>query len=424
MEWDLVVIGAGQTGAPLAARLAEAGKRVLLAERKYVGGTCANYGCTPTKTLIASARAAHVARTAGRLGIHTDVRVDFAAVIRRKNALVQQWRQSSEKRLARAGDALTLRRAHARFVADHTIEIEGERHTAATIIIDVGTRPAIPRIQGLDEVAWLDNASVMELTELPEHLLVLGGGYIGCELGQAFRRFGSEITILDASRHLLAREDEDISQVIEDVFIREGIALRLGVTVQRIGKRAGGLEIQTSDGTITGTHLLVAAGRRPNTDDLGCDAAGIELADHGYIRVDDGYQTNVAGIYAAGDVTGGPQFTHTAWDDHRLLYDLVLGRGGRTRRDRLVPHATFTDPQIAGIGITERKAREQGVAFELATFPFGNIARAIETDEPAGLIKVMLDPATQRILGATIAGAEAAELIHIFVATIAAEASA
>jgi pyruvate/2-oxoglutarate dehydrogenase complex dihydrolipoamide dehydrogenase (E3) component len=224
MEWDVIVIGAGQTGGPLSARLAEAGKRVLLAERKHVGGTCSNYGCTPTKTLIASARAAHVARTAARLGIHADVRVDFQAVIRRKNELVQQWRQGTERRLARAGESLVLKRAHARFVDTHEVEVDGERHRAKTLVIDVGARPAIPRIEGLDRVAWLDNATVMELDEVPEQLVVLGGGYIGCELGQAFRRFGADVTIIDRNEHLLAREDEDVSQVIADVFAQEGIS--------------------------------------------------------------------------------------------------------------------------------------------------------------------------------------------------------
>lgn len=425
MKWDVIVIGAGQTGAPLSARLAEAGKRVLLAERKHVGGTCSNYGCTPTKTLIASARAAHVARTAARLGIHADVRVDFPAVIRRKNDLVQQWRLSVEKRLARAGDFLTLTRAHARFVDTHEIEVAGELHSAEKLVIDAGARPAIPDIDGLDQVAWLDNASVMELNELPEHLIVLGGGYIGCELGQAFRRFGADVTIIDRNRHLLAREDEDVSLVIEKVFAQEGISVRLGTDVRRVRSSGRNIEVETSHGgAITGTHLLVAVGRQPNTHDLGCEAAGLELDERGYIRVNDRYETSVPGVYASGDVTGGPQFTHTAWDDHRLLYDIILSRNGRTRRDRMIPHATFTDPQVAGIGLTERAAREQNLAYELATFPFGNIARAIETDERAGLIKVLLDPATERIIGATIVGVEAAELIHIFLATMAAGANA
>jgi pyruvate/2-oxoglutarate dehydrogenase complex dihydrolipoamide dehydrogenase (E3) component len=425
MEWDVIVIGAGQTGGPLSARLAEAGKRVLLAERKHVGGTCSNYGCTPTKTLIASARAAHVARTAARLGIHADVRVDFQAVIRRKNELVQQWRQGTERRLARAGESLVLKRAHARFVDTHEVEVDGERHRAKTLVIDVGARPAIPRIEGLDRVAWLDNATVMELDEVPEQLVVLGGGYIGCELGQAFRRFGADVTIIDRNEHLLAREDEDVSQVIADVFAQEGISVRLGTEVRRVGMNRDAIEVETSNGsTIAGTHLLVAVGRQPNTHDLGCEAAGVELDQLGYIRVNDRYETNVPGVYASGDVTGGPQFTHTAWDDHRLLYDIILGNVRRTRQDRLIPHATFTDPQVAGIGLTERAAREQNVAYELATFPFGNIARAIETDERSGLLKVLLDPATERIIGATIVGAEAAELIHILLATIAAGAKA
>jgi pyruvate/2-oxoglutarate dehydrogenase complex dihydrolipoamide dehydrogenase (E3) component len=425
MEWDVIVIGAGQTGGPLSARLAEAGKRVLLAERKHVGGTCSNYGCTPTKTLIASARAAHVARTAARLGIHADVRVDFQAVIRRKNELVQQWRQGTERRLARAGESLVLKRAHARFVDTHEVEVDGERHRAKTLVIDVGARPAIPRIEGLDRVAWLDNATVMELDEVPEQLVVLGGGYIGCELGQAFRRFGADVTIIDRNEHLLAREDEDVSHVIAEVFAQEGISVRLGTEVRRVGMNRDAIEVETSNGsTIAGTHLLVAVGRQPNTHDLGCEAAGVELDQLGYIRVNDRYETNVRGVYASGDVTGGPQFTHTAWDDHRLLYDIILGNVRRTRQDRLIPHATFTDPQVAGIGLTERAAREQNVAYELATFPFGNIARAIETDERSGLLKVLLDPATERIIGATIVGAEAAELIHILLATIAAGAKA
>jgi pyruvate/2-oxoglutarate dehydrogenase complex dihydrolipoamide dehydrogenase (E3) component len=359
------------------------------------------------------------------LGIHADVRVDFQAVIRRKNELVQQWRQGTERRLARAGESLVLKRAHARFVDTHEVEVDGERHRAKTLVIDVGARPAIPRIEGLDRVAWLDNATVMELDEVPEQLVVLGGGYIGCELGQAFRRFGADVTIIDRNEHLLAREDEDVSQVIADVFAQEGISVRLGTEVRRVGMNRDAIEVETSNGsTIAGTHLLVAVGRQPNTHDLGCEAAGVELDQLGYIRVNDRYETNVPGVYASGDVTGGPQFTHTAWDDHRLLYDIILGNVRRTRQDRLIPHATFTDPQVAGIGLTERAAREQNVAYELATFPFGNIARAIETDERSGLLKVLLDPATERIIGATIVGAEAAELIHILLATIAAGAKA
>jgi pyruvate/2-oxoglutarate dehydrogenase complex dihydrolipoamide dehydrogenase (E3) component len=424
MKWDVIVIGAGQTGGPLSARLAEAGQRVLLAERKHVGGTCSNYGCTPTKTLIASARAAHVARTAARLGIHAEVRIDFPAVIRRKSDLVLQWRHATEKRLARAGSNLTLRHGHARFVNAHEIEIDGEHHSAETIVIDVGARAAIPPVAGLDRVAWLDNSSVMELNELPGHLIVLGGGYIGCELGQAFRRFGADVTIIDRNARLLAREDDDVSQVIEDVFAQEGILARTAADVRSVRTNGADIEVETAHGVIAGTHLLVATGRRPNTDDLGWEAAGLELDERGYITVNHRYETNVSGVYAGGDVTGGPQFTHAAWDDHRLLYDIILGRPGRTRQERIIPRAIFTDPQVAGIGFTERAARQRSIAFELVTFPFSHIARAIETDERAGLLKVLLDPATERIIGATIVGAEAAELIHVFLATMAAGAKA
>lgn len=425
MRWDVIVLGAGQAGSPLAARLAEAGKRVLLVERKHVGGTCANYGCTPTKTLIASARAAHVARTSAPLGIHVEsVEVDFAAVIERKDAMVHRWREGVERRIARAGDRLHIRRGHGRFVGERTIEVNGERHEAEAVVIDVGARPAVPPTPGLDGVAWLDNASVMELRELPEHLLVLGGGYVGCELGQAYRRFGAEVTILDRDDRLLSREDAEISDVIEEVFRAEGIGLRLGATVDEIRGADAGIELHLSTGeSIVGSHLLVAVGRQPNTDDIGCEAGGIELDDRGFIPVDDRYRTSASGVYAAGDVTGGPQFTHTAWDDHRLLHDLLEGRSARSRNGRVIPHATFTDPQVAGVGLTEREAREAGIEYETASFPFGHVARAIETGETAGLMKVLYDPAADRVFGATIVGLEAAELIHLFVALMSADAS-
>ncbi|HUF13909.1 MAG TPA: mercuric reductase [Longimicrobiales bacterium] len=425
MRWDVIILGAGQTGAPLSARLAEAGKRVLLVERKYVGGTCANYGCTPTKTLIASARAAHVARTSAPLGIHVDeVRVDFAAVIERKDAMVRRWREGVEQRLARAGEGLHICRGHGRFVGERALEVDGERHEADAVVIDVGARPAVPPVPGLDGLPWLDNASLMELRELPEHLLVLGGGYIGCELGQAYGRFGAEVTIVDRADHLLAREDAETSEVVEDVFRGEGIRLHLGVSVDEIRRSAAGIEIRTSSGErLAGSHLLVAVGRRPNTDDMGHEAGGIELDERGFIRTDGQYRTSAAGVYAAGDVTGGPQFTHTAWDDHRRLYDLLLGRSAAGRDGRVIPRATFTDPQVAGVGMTEREAREAGIDYEAASFPFGHIARAIETGETAGLLKVLLDPDRDRVLGATIVGVEAAELIHLFVGLMSADTS-
>jgi pyruvate/2-oxoglutarate dehydrogenase complex dihydrolipoamide dehydrogenase (E3) component len=425
MEADAIVIGSGQAGVPLATKLAGAGKQVLLVERGDAGGTCVNTGCTPTKTMIASARAAHVARTSGRLGVHTaEVRVDLAAVVRRKDDLVRQWREGVLRRLTRT-ERLTFVRGHARFVGDRTIEVEGKRHRAATVVIDVGARPAVPPVPGLDAVPWLDNRTVMELRTPPPHLVVLGGGYVGCEFAQMFRRFGSEVTLVDRHDHLVSGEDPEISGALEEVFRGEGIRLELAAKVEGVSRAGDGVTLAIAGRSeVRGTHLLVATGRRPNTDDLGCDAAGIRLDARGFVEIDDGYETSAAGVYAVGDVTGEPQFTHVSWDDHRILFDLLTGRSQRGRSGRAHPYTVFTDPQVAGVGLREREAREKGIAYEVATMPFGQVARAIEVDERAGILKVLVDPATERILGAAIVGAEAGELVHVFVALMQAKASA
>jgi pyruvate/2-oxoglutarate dehydrogenase complex dihydrolipoamide dehydrogenase (E3) component len=263
----------------------------------------------------------------------------------------------------------------------------------------------------------------MELRELPRHLLIIGGGYIGCEFAQVFRRFGADVTVVQRTRHLLAREDPDVSSAIEGVFRDEGIDLRLGAEVERIAREGDDIVLRYDGQLLRGSHLLVAVGRKPNTDDLGCDAAGITRDRHGSVVVDDHYRTSARGIFAVGDVTGGPQFTHSAWDDHRRLFDFLMGRPSRGRSDRLVPYTVFTDPQVARVGLSETEARSSGVRFEVATMPFGQIARAFETDETAGTMKVLLDPATERMLGATIVGADAGELIHIFVTLMQAGAS-
>jgi pyruvate/2-oxoglutarate dehydrogenase complex dihydrolipoamide dehydrogenase (E3) component len=264
----------------------------------------------------------------------------------------------------------------------------------------------------------------MELRTLPTHLVVLGGGYIGCELGQMFRRFGAPVTIVDHHRHLLSREEPELAEALEQVFAAEGITFLPGCNARRVRANAGGIVLTLDDGReLTGSHLLVATGRRPNTDTLACEAAGIELDKAGSIVVDDHYRTSAEGIYAVGDVTPGPQFTHASWDDHRILFDLLEGKSTRTRADRIVPHAVFTDPQVAGVGLTEREAKARGLDYEVATMPFGWIARAIEADETAGMMKILLDTKKERVLGASICGAEAAELIHIFVTLISADAS-
>ncbi|HSD21443.1 MAG TPA: mercuric reductase [Anaeromyxobacter sp.] len=418
MDFDAIVIGSGQAGVPLATRLARSGRKVLLAERGALGGTCVNTGCTPTKTLVASARAAHVARTARRLGVRVEsVEVDFPAIIARKNGIVRSWQEGIVRRIADAGPNLRLVRAQARLVGERIVEAGGERHRAATVILNVGARPIEPPIPGLAAVPWLDNRRVMELEELPSHLVVIGGGYIGCEFAQAFRRFGSAVTIVEPGSHLLGQQDEPVSEAIEGVFRDEGIALLLDARAEQVSGEAGRVAVRlSSGGEVVGSHLLVATGRRPNTDDLGADAAGVKLDQRGFVVVDDHYRTSAPGVYAVGDCTGGPQFTHTSWDDHRLLFDVLAGRPGRGRKDRLIPYTAYTDPQVAGVGLTEREAKTKGVRYEVATLPFANVARAIETDEKAGVLRILVDPSTERILGASIVGAEAGELIHVFAA--------
>ncbi len=418
MDADVIVVGAGQAGVPLALRLAASGRRVLLMERSRVGGTCVNYGCTPTKTLVASARAAHVARSAGRLGVHAEgVRVDFPAIVARKDAIVRQWREGLDRRLAAAGDRLRVVEGHARFIGPRVIEAAGERHKAEIVVLNVGVRPAAPPVDGIGGVPWLDNHRVMELRELPAHLVVLGGGYIGCEFAQMFRRFGAEVTIAQRGQHLLDREDREVSEALEGVFRSEGIELHLGVRVARVSAPSKGAIVVELEGgrRIAGSHLLAAVGRRPNTDDLGCEAGGVRLTAKGFVEVDDQYRSSAAGVYAVGDVTGGPQFTHTSWDDHRILADILDGRSARGRAGRVIPYSVFTDPQVAGVGLNEREARARGVPHEVAQMPFGNVARAVEIDETPGLIKVLVDPGSERILGVSIVGAEAGELIHVFV---------
>jgi pyruvate/2-oxoglutarate dehydrogenase complex dihydrolipoamide dehydrogenase (E3) component len=426
MEVDVIVIGSGQAGVPLAARLAGAGKRVIIAERAHPGGTCINSGCTPTKTMIASARAAHVARTSRRLGVTAEkVQVDLAAIVDRKNSIVARWREAVMDRLKAGGDRLAFIHGHARFTGARRVEVNGEEHRAETVIVNVGARPIVPPIRGLDSIEWLDNHRLMDIRETPKHLLILGGGYVGCELGQMFRRFGSEVTIVDAADHLMSREDPDISAQIEAVFEKEGIRLCLPTTAATVSKSGNEVLLHLERGDqIRGSHLLVATGRRPNTDDLGCEAGGIELDKRGFIVIDDQYRTSAPGVYAVGDVTGEPQFTHVAWDDHRILFDLLLGRSKRGRSGRAYPYTAFTDPQLAGVGLTEREAKKQQIPYEMATLPFGCIARAVEVDETAGILKVLLDPKTERVLGAAIVGAEAGELIHVFVTLMQAGASA
>ncbi|MFL5541142.1 MAG: dihydrolipoyl dehydrogenase family protein [Longimicrobiaceae bacterium] len=425
MTYDAIVIGSGQGGVPLATLLAGSGRRVLLAERAEPGGTCVNRGCTPSKSLIASAQAAHDARRAGRLGVHAEVRVDFRAVMERVDGIVRQWREALDEKLAAAAPDLVVARHHARFVGPRRVEIAGEAYEAETVVVNVGTRHAVPPIPGLDAVPYLTNGSVFALRELPPRLVVVGGGYIGCELGQAFARLGSAVTVIEPGPHLLSREDPDVSAEVEKAFQSEGIEVRTGSAVSRVDGGEGRIAVTLADGSgVEGSQLLVATGRVPNTADLGCEAAGVRLDARGFIPVDDAFRTSAEGVYAIGDCTGGPQFTHRSWDDGRILFEILAGARAGGHDGRLVPYAMFTDPQVARVGLSEREAREKGVAVEVATLPFGHVARAIEADVPAGTMKVMIDPATERFVGVSIVGAQAGELVHAFSLLMQAGASA
>jgi len=423
---DVIIIGTGQAGVPLAARLAAAGKRVVIMERGRPGGTCVNAGCTPTKTLIASAHAAHLARTCERFGVRAqDVTVDFRAVMSRVAAVVARWQAGIERRLASAGDRVRFVRGHGRFVAPRIVEANGERYQAAQVVIDVGARPAMPALPGIDTVAPLTSTSALVLTTLPPRLIVIGGGYVACELGQAFRRLGSEVTIVGRSPQLLPREDPEVSEALAGALRAEGIRLELGRSVARLAHRQASpkndvtgevaIDVELDDGTSSsGSHVLAATGRTPNTGDLGCEAGGITLDRAGCITVGERYETTASGVFAVGDCTPGPQFTHVAWDDHRVLFDVLMGHPARRRSDRIVPYTVFTDPQVAGVGLSERAARARGLEIEVASMPFGRIARAIETDQTAGVVRIVIDSRSERLLGATVVGAQAGELIHVF----------
>jgi pyruvate/2-oxoglutarate dehydrogenase complex dihydrolipoamide dehydrogenase (E3) component len=422
---DVLVIGSGQAGVPLATRLAAAGKTVVVVERGHAGGTCVNAGCTPTKTLIASARAAHVARTSARLGVRVgEVAVDFAAVMARKADMVRRWRAGSERRLTTT-ERLRLVRGHARFVGPRAVEVNGDRYEATNVVINVGARPAVPALAGLADVGHLTSTSALELTELPRRLLILGAGYIACELGQLFRRLGAEVALVAPSARLLPREDAAASEALTGVFGAEGIELALGRRAHEVARVGAELELRLEGGaTFRGSHLLVATGRTPNTGDLGCAAGNVALDAQGHIVVDERYETSERGVFAAGDCVPGPQFTHVSWDDHRVLFDLLTGRPARRRTDRVVPYTVFTDPQVAGVGLSEASARARGFEIEVATMPFGNIARAIETDETAGVVKIVLDAKTERLLGVCLVGVDAGELVHVFSVLMQAGASA
>jgi len=415
-EYDAIVIGAGQSGPPLAHKLADLGQKVALIEREFLGGSCINYGCTPTKAMIASARIAHYARRGPEFGVHTDVRVDLKEVVARKDALVKQWRDGQQGHVD-SRDTLDLYRGHGRFTGPHEVEVNGEKLRSDRIFINTGTRPRVLDIPGLDEVEVLTNRNIMDLTEVPEHLIVLGGNYLGLEFGQMFTRFGSKVTVVEINDQITPREDEDVAKTLQAALEDEGMSFHFGASASKVARTADGIEVTIepkAGGAATvlkGTHLLMSIGQVPNSDDLGLDAAGIET-DRGWIKTNNRLETNVPGVWALGDINGGPAFTHVSYDDHLVIYDNLVEGKDRTIDGRLVPYALYTDPELGRVGMSEKQAREAGYTLKVGSIPMAWVARAIERSEIKGMMKIVINASDDRILGAAILGAEGGELIQ------------
>ncbi len=418
-SFDALVIGTGQAGKPLATALGAAGLHTAIVEKGRVGGTCIIDGCTPTKTMIASARVAHLARRAGDYGIHVgNVSADLGRVRERKRDIVDAFSTGAADGLRKA-DGVELIFGTARFTGDDRLRVTdpagGSRDIAAPrIFIDTGSRTRVPDIDGLDDVPWLDNASIMELARVPEHLLILGGGAIGLEFGQMFRRLGAAVTIVEASDRLTGREDPEISDALGEILESDGIRVRLNVEATAARPRTAGIRLRIrgpeGEEALDGSHLLVAVGRRPNTDDLGLENTGIRRTEGGFITVDDELRTDVEGVWALGEVNGGPPFTHVAYDDYRIVERNILGEGGGTRARRIPTYTLFTDPQLGRVGPTEAEAREEGHDVRVCRIPTARVARARETDERRGVLKALVERGTDRILGASILAPQGGEI--------------
>jgi pyruvate/2-oxoglutarate dehydrogenase complex dihydrolipoamide dehydrogenase (E3) component len=419
-HYDAIVIGTSQGGRFLPIELAKAGQKVALVERGHLGGVCVNTGCTPTKTMVASGRLAYQARRGAEYGVRTGpVSVDLAAVRERKRAMVAGARENYASRLAQ--DGLDLIEGEAHFTGPKTIEVAltggGTRQVSApVIVIDAGTRSKPLAIPGAGDVPVLDSTSIMELDELPEHLIILGGGYIGLEFGQMFRRFGSEVTIIQNAARLMMLEDDDVSDEVAAIMRDDGITVLTSATAVRVEPANDDrvrLTVRTEDGErqLEGSHLLSAIGRTPNTEALTPAAAGIRLDDRGFIEVDEYLETSVPGVYAMGDIKGGPAFTHLSYDDYRILHANLIGHEKASTRDRIVPYTVFIDPQLGRVGMTEREASTQGRAIRVAKLPMSAVVRAIETGETRGFMKAIVDASSGQILGCAVLGSEGGEVM-------------
>lgn len=413
-KYDAIIIGIGQAGNPLAFSLAEKGWKVAIIEREYAGGSCINYGCTPTKTMVASAEISHLVKVADEFGIETTApNTNFKKVIDRRDKIVNQWRDGIEKSLEE-DDNIDYFFGEASFVANKKVQVKmmQEQHqefvlkelTADRIFINVGTSPQIPDIPNLQEVGYLTAKSIMNLKELPEHLLILGGGYIGLEFGQMYRRLGSQVTIIHNETQILAHEDQDVSEALHQILISEGINIHLNARLDQVQKSGNDIKIHL-DGNheteIKGSHLLIATGTNPNTQALNLEKTDIQTDKYGYISVNEYLETAVEGIFSLGDCKGGPEFTHISYDDFRVLSDFLFGEKKRTTKDRMVPYTMFTKPELGRVGYNEQQAQQADKDYKLAKMPMEQVARAIEANKTQGLLKVLIDPETHKILGAS-----------------------
>ncbi len=420
--YDAIVIGSGQGGNPLAMALAGAGKRTALIERSHVGGTCINEGCTPTKTMVASGRVAHLARRGADYGVHTGtVTVDLGKVRQRKRDIVDSFRNGSQKGLEKT-ENLDLIFGEASFAGPKQVAVKqqnGERRMLSghQFFINAGTRASRPMLPGLDKVPFLDNVSIMELDAVPEHLLVLGGGYIGLEFGQLFRRFGSKVTIVQSGNQLLNREDRDVAEEVTKILREDGLEIWLNAKATEVDRATEKIRLQiTATGkstTLEGSHLLVATGRVPNSDTLNLNAAGIRTDQHGFIEVNNRLETSVDGVFALGDIKGGPAFTHISYDDFRIIRANVIEGKSASTDGRQVPYCVFIDPQLGRVGITETEARSQRRKIRVGKLPMTSVARALEVDETRGFMKAIVDAESNQILGAAVLGIEGGEIMSV-----------